>query len=216
MNFIKSILIILSITSTSWAEEAKPGKPVYITKGVLQVEVINPESGKTRIIKRNQDRSAVIDETYARTSRGKIHPMNPFKPHKVETVGELEVIDYIKQLSDGDDSIRLVDTRKQSWYEVNGHIPLSINIPAKIFKREIDTIEIMEDEFGVQVGQRLMDFSYAKTLVMYCIGPWCGKTPSAIKLLLSYGYPAEKLKYYRGGMQSWKGLGLTVINIFNR
>lgn len=216
MKLSNIIVISLFMGVNSWAGDSKPSKPVYITNGLLQVEVVNPITGESRVIKRNQDRAANIEKTYARTSRGKIHPMNPFKPHKVETVGELEVIDYIKKLSDGDDTIRVIDTRKQSWYEVNGHIPLSINIPAKLFKNEEIAIELMEDEFGVQLGQRLVDYSYAKTLVMYCNGPWCGKTPSAIKLLLSYGYPAEKLKYYRGGMQSWKGLGLTVINIFSK
>lgn len=216
MIFFQGVALILISIGVAFAESDGGGKPVYITKGLLQVEVVDPISGKNRVIKRNQDRGANIEKTYARTSRGKIHPMNPFKPHKVETIGELEVIDYIKKLSDGDDTIRVIDTRKKSWYEVNGHIPLSINIPAKWFKNEELALELMEDEFGVQVGQRLVDYSYAKTLVMYCNGPWCGKTPSAIKLLLSYGYPAEKLKYYRGGMQSWKGLGLTVINIFNK
>ena len=30
-----------------------------------------------------------------------------------------------------------------------------------------------------------------------------------IKQLLKIGYPAEKIKWYRGGMQSWLGLGMT-------
>jgi hypothetical protein len=29
--------------------------------------------------------------------------------------------------------------------------------------------------------------------------------------LLALGYPAHKLKWYRGGMQSWKSLGLTTV-----
>jgi hypothetical protein len=29
--------------------------------------------------------------------------------------------------------------------------------------------------------------------------------------LLSHGYPPEKVYYYRGGMQMWKVLGLTVV-----
>ena len=29
--------------------------------------------------------------------------------------------------------------------------------------------------------------------------------------LLKMGYPPEKLKYYRGGMQAWTSLGLTVV-----
>lgn len=35
----------------------------------------------------------------------------------------------------------------------------------------------------------------------------------AVKALLSYGYPAAKIKYFRGGMQNWKALGLTTIKL---
>jgi rhodanese-related sulfurtransferase len=57
-----------------------------------------------------------------------------------------------------------------------------------------------------------LNFSNAKTLVMYCNGIWCGQSPTAIKKLLDYGYPASKIKYFRGGMQNWESLGLTVVN----
>ncbi|HCV93040.1 MAG TPA: sulfurtransferase, partial [Gammaproteobacteria bacterium] len=73
-------------------------------------------------------------------------------------------------------------------------------------------LEIMEDQLGVQVDD-VYDFSYAKTLVMYCNGVWCGQTPAAINALLKYGYPAAKIKYYRGGMNAWKSLGLTTVNL---
>ena len=55
------------------------------------------------------------------------------------------------------------------------------------------------------------DFSDAKQVVFWCNGPWCGQSPGAIEGLLSHGYPPEKVYYYRGGMQMWKALGLTVV-----
>jgi hypothetical protein len=33
----------------------------------------------------------------------------------------------------------------------------------------------------------------------------------AIKAMLREGYPTEKILYYRGGMQAWHILGLTVV-----
>ena len=30
--------------------------------------------------------------------------------------------------------------------------------------------------------------------------------------LLTLGYPAEKLKWYRGGMQSWEQFGFTTVD----
>jgi rhodanese-related sulfurtransferase len=218
-NFISiSASILIAVISTNALAEAEEdvAKPVYITHGMLKSTVEDPDSGQIINIQRIQDRSNLIDVKYARTSRGKIHSMNPFKPYPVETVGELEVIDYIEKISDGDDSFLIIDTRKRSWYEVNGHIPLSINIPAKEFKYDQSTVDILSDVMGVITDNDIFDYTYAKTLIMYCNGIWCGKTPQAIKKLISFGYPAHKLKYYRGGMQSWKGLGLTIINVFNR
>ena len=51
----------------------------------------------------------------------------------------------------------------------------------------------------------------AKTLVMFCNGMWCGQSPANIRTLLRFGYPADKLKWYRGGMQDWEILGLTTV-----
>jgi len=48
-----------------------------------------------------------------------------------------------------------------------------------------------------------------EAVVFYCNGPWCGQSPTNIKQLVALGYPAHKLKWYRGGMQDWKSLGLT-------
>ena len=71
--------------------------------------------------------------------------------------------------------------------------------------------EILEKEFNVINIEGLWNFSSAKTLVLFCNGMWCGQSPSNIKTLLRFGYPANKLKWYRGGMQNWEILGFTVV-----
>ena len=71
-------------------------------------------------------------------------------------------------------------------------------------------MEILEDRFDVILAEA-WDFSQAKTLVMFCNGIWCPQSPAAIRRLLAMGYPAAKIKYYRGGMQNWFALGLTVV-----
>ena len=58
---------------------------------------------------------------------------------------------------------------------------------------------------------KVFDFSGAKTLVMFCNGMWCGQSPASIKALRKFGYPADRIKYYRDGMQSWEILGLTTV-----
>ena len=65
--------------------------------------------------------------------------------------------------------------------------------------------------FGARQAGGAYDFSSARTLAIFCNGPWCGQTPNYIRTLLALGFPAEKLKWYRGGMQEWCALGLTVV-----
>jgi rhodanese-related sulfurtransferase len=56
-----------------------------------------------------------------------------------------------------------------------------------------------------------MDFSHAKTMVIFCNANWCVQSTAAIKTLLSYGYPASKILWYRGGIQSWILSGFNTI-----
>jgi len=189
--------------------EEKETKQVMIKHGLQSVDV--KHNGKTIKLMREQDKKNEIVPFYRKTARGKIQAMHPFEPHKVETLGEREMIDYIKKKSDGDDSILIIDSRTPQWVKLSGMIPGAVNIPFTKFKESESTLEIMEDQFDVQVGETF-NFHNAKTLVMYCNGNWCAQSPTAIKKLLKMGYPAAKIKYYRGGMQSWASLGLTVVD----
>jgi rhodanese-related sulfurtransferase len=113
-----------------------------------------------------------------------------------------------------DKSIAIIDTRTPGWF-VRLRIPGAINVPYTNFDEKDTAIEMMEDEMGVvQKDDGTLDFSNAKTLALYCNGYWCGQTPAMVKnakfSLLKMGYPASKIKYYRGGMQAWTSLGFTV------
>jgi rhodanese-related sulfurtransferase len=89
-------------------------------------------------------------------------------------------------------------------------------------------IEVMTKEFGARLAEgadaftvdeavaegnagKAFDYSQAKTLVMFCNGMWCGQSPNNILNLLKFGYPADKIKWYRGGMQDWEVLGLSTV-----
>jgi len=207
LKLIPLIAVFLLSTPFAFAEEPTT-KKIKIAFNMFSVDV--KHNGKVVTIKRNQDKKNEIVEFYKKTGRGTVQAMYPFEPHKVETLGEREVIDYIKQMSDGDDSIILIDSRTSDWVKLTGLIPGAVNIPFTKFKTSEDTLGIMEDDFNVLAGE-VFNFKNAKTLVMYCNGNWCGQSPTAIKKLLGMGYPAAKIKYYRGGMQSWAALGLTVI-----
>jgi len=206
----KLVVLFVSFLTLGVNAEGEATKEVFISPGVVSININHQD--KTVQLQRNQDRDNEISDFYLKTTRGKIQPMHPFAPHLVETIGELEMIDYVKQRSAGDESILVIDTRTPNWLAFTGAIPTAINIPYTQFKKKDKALEIMEDQLGVQVDD-VFDFAYAKTLVMYCNGIWCGQTPTAVKALLSYGYPAAKIKYFRGGMQNWKSLGLTTVKL---
>jgi hypothetical protein len=56
-----------------------------------------------------------------------------------------------------------------------------------------------------------LDFTNAIALALYSGGVWSNDAPNAIGHLLAAGHPANKLFYYRGGMQAWAHVGLTIL-----
>ena len=196
---MRYLFIITLFILTLFAKEA------LITNGVLEVTI--KKDGKIYTIKRDVEE---IPKEYLKPLRGKIAPMVIEKG--IETLGELEVIDYFKK-SEKDNSILLVDARTEDWYE-KIHIPSAINIAYTNFTNKENAIETAILEFDVEKKKdNSLDFSKAKTLIIYCNGVWCAQSEMLIKKakfsLLKLGYPKDKIKYYRGGMQSWVTLGLS-------
>ena len=169
-------------------------------------------NGRTVTIARNQDPNNRIDPEFAKTSRACppfcIHPMEAAAG--VETVGELEVIDFIKQdVSDGRGL--LIDSRVPEWH-AKGTIPGAVNVPFSTLEATNPYRDEILKALGARNSGGSWDFSGAKTLVLFCNGPWCDQSPRSIRNLTAAGYPAEKIKYYRGGMQVWLLLGLNIEN----
>ncbi len=187
---------------------------VKITPKMASADI--KHNGKTVTIMRNQDQKNTINPAFAKTSR-KCPPfcIRPFTTAQgVETIAELEVIDYAKKMSAGDKGIMLVDNRTPDWHK-KGTIPGAVNVPFTKLNRKkgADDLSIAEslEMFGAVEGDKGWDFSNAKTLVMFCNGMWCGQSPLGIAGIMGVGYPAEKIKWYRGGMQSWEIVGLTTV-----
>lgn len=211
-----SIGVIAALSMPAWAE-----LDVKITPDLASVEVMH---GDQKIkIQRNQDAGHQVNPLYAKTSRKCppfcIQPMS--LGSGVETVGELELLAWLDKQSKGDDSVLIVDSRTPEWL-ARGTIPGSINVPwtkinpdlAVPFESGESQVkeEILTNTFGAKkLADGKWDFSGAKTLVLFCNGPWCPQSPNDIKTLLKLGYPGDKLKWYRGGMQSWEILGLTTV-----
>jgi len=222
-------MLLASISTASIAADAKP---VGISPDLMSVDVTH--NGTIVQIMRNQDNSNMVIDAFAKTSR----PCPPFcvQPMTiapgVETLGELELISYIQKMESGDSSIFVADSRTPDWVE-KGTIPGAVNVPwtllapakgattQSIMKVMIDTFGVKlvggADEFAVDEAivegtvSGVFDYTEAKTLVLFCNGMWCGQSPASIKSLLKYGYPAEKIKWYRDGMQAWEILGFNTV-----
>lgn len=189
--------------------------PVWITKDIQSIEV--KHENRLVSIERIQNNENMIDWDYALTSR----PCPPFciQPMHlapgVETIGELEVLSYLEEIKNGNEKIMLIDSRDEEWLG-KGMIPGAVSIPwKKLHASQADTediAKILDFDFGAIFHDGLWNFEHAKTLIFYCNGAWCGQSPTNILSLLNLGYPPGKLKWYRGGIQSWKSLGLTTVS----
>jgi rhodanese-related sulfurtransferase len=226
---LTALSIAASLALTVNTASAKD-KPVGITRTMSEITVMH--NGKATKIMRNQDNANVVIPAFAKTSR----PCPPFciQPmdlgEGIHTIGELEVIDYADKMSNGDSNIVLIDSRTPDWV-AKGTIPGAVNVswvsltPSKGATTE-GIIKVMTGQFGVKIvsgndvvdvdeaitegdTSKVFDYSGAKTLVMFCNGMWCGQSPASIRALRKFGYPADKIKYYRGGMQDWEILGLS-------
>ncbi|RLW63987.1 MAG: sulfurtransferase [gamma proteobacterium symbiont of Stewartia floridana] len=190
------------------------GLEVNITPQVDEFEV--KHQGKVITIRRNQDTEAMLEFDFARTSR----PCPPFcaQPMKVadgiETIGEVELIAFLQNQLAEQQGL-MIDARTEDWHE-RGTIPGSINIPFTHLNPAQGADEFTLEESLQRLGARIVDgewdFSQAKQLVIWCNGPWCGQSPTAIQGLIGIGYPKQKLLYYRGGMQLWRIYGLPVVS----
>lgn len=227
MKKIAMIIMATAVLNTAVAEDR-----VGITADLMSVTV--KHQGKDVEIKRDQDPDGTVTPDFALT--GRACPPFCVQPAKieggVETIAEIEILDYLKKKSDGDESILVIDSRTSDWVS-KGTIPGSVNISwSELNPKKGATTEsiskLLTERFGVKLKEgkdffdvdealaegkadTVFDYSNAKTLVQFCNGMWCGQSPTAINTLKRFGYPTEKLKWYRGGMQSWSNLGLTTV-----
>lgn len=192
---MKKLGLILALTLA--AGTANADIKVAIAKDMPTVTV--PTATGMMEIGRIQDTQHEVTGEWARTSRPCpefcIQPMTPAAG--VTTIGELELIEILKD----PDSV-VVDSRTPDWFE-GGTIPGAINIPYTYVLDELAQLGCEPDFDG-------WDCESAKRVALFCNGIWCGQSPTAIRNMVEAGFPADRIFYYRGGMQVWRQLGLTV------
>ena len=172
-------------------------EPVGITAEMMTATVETPDGPVE--IGRVQDNDNLLAEEWALTSRACppfcIQPMEVAPG--VSTIGELELIAALQ-----DPDVIVIDSRTPDWFE-GGTIPGAVNMG---WDRMTDHLQ----DLGCEPDFEGYDCSEAAEVVLFCNGMWCGQSPTAIRVMLAEGYPAEKISWYRGGMQDWRVLGLTV------
>ncbi len=231
MQSVKLLIKITPIFMLSLWMSKSFGLEVNISKDLPSVEVMH--NGVPVTIQRIQNQNNVLTGGFAKTSRKCppfcIQPLHPAPG--ITTVGELEVLNFMQtKLKNGTGVI--IDARTPDWHK-KGTIPGSINIPFTTFDHSEYHPKLREamailgvklkakggdlfNDLLVKLGLKddtssPWDYSNAKDILLWCNGMWCGQSPRAIKNLLKQQYPANKIYYYRGGMQAWQILGLTVI-----
>jgi len=158
------------------------------------------------------------------THVGLLQPMDLGKG--IKTVGELEVLVHIKKAQEKPKEYVLIDARTPRWFE-QMTIPTSVNLPFNKIgydedrdEDDFDSEDAFEDYqeqyeemfklLKITKTKKGLDFSKAKSLILFCNGSWCSQSPRAIFKLLNMGYPKEKLLWYRGGLQDWLIYDFTV------
>lgn len=92
----------------------------------------------------------------------------------VTTIGELELMEMLQ-----DPDAIVVDSRARDWF-AGGSIPGAVNIP---YQEAPDRL----DELGCTLEFEGFDCDTARPVALFCNGPWCGQSPSAIRRMIAAG-----------------------------
>ncbi len=148
-----------------------------------------------------------------RTPRNQKHTCPPFciQPmniNGIKTVGELEVLDFIKELN-GKEAKLFIDVRESREYNINT-IPGAINIPYSMLKPNSKYQKEILTLLGGKKRRKKWIFKSTPTLLIFGASNENNKASKVIKMLLKLSYPNKRIYYYRAGIKGWKDLGLSL------
>jgi rhodanese-related sulfurtransferase len=103
----------------------------------------------------------------------------------------------------------LVDARMPGGRAL-GFIPGSVSLPHETVASDNEFRDEILKALGARAFESVFNFADAQRLVVFDNGPSQNEASILIAHLLDACYPAEKINYYRGGMQVWSVVGLTV------
>ncbi|MEJ6396759.1 rhodanese-like domain-containing protein [Yoonia sp. 208BN28-4] len=124
----------------------------------------------------------------------------------VETVSERDVLAFMtEQVASGDGL--LIDSRLPADRAV-AFLPASINVPHSLITPDNPLLNDILVAMGTRSLSGSLNFTDALPIMVFDDGPTTTDAPAFIAAMLEAGYPAAKIKYYRGGMQVWTAMGL--------
>ena len=199
---ILTLLLTLTIAMTAGQYDK-----VKITPDMAYIYVYH--KGKAVKVHRIQDTKHKITGEYAKIFRPG-RSIQPIKMHKdIQTVGEVELLQFMTKKVNKKRGL-LVDLRSKDAYKKES-IPSAVNIPARVKDNPVKVEKILKVLGAKRNADGTLDTSKVLEVAFYCNGLWCDKSSDFIKTFIDLGYPADKMYYYRGGMQMWKILGFTTV-----
>jgi len=177
-------------------------KTMNITKKIISVEVVH-------------DTQSIVIERIPIKDRNSCPPfcIEPMKIKNVVTVGEVETLEFIEKLKEKKSRL-LVDVRENIEYK-KSTIPGSINLPFSMLKDKSPYQEEVLKLLGAKKSSKKNSkskwyFKNPQALLIFGQSATTNEASSVVKSLLHFGYPSSKIFYYRGGVESWEALGLTL------
>jgi rhodanese-related sulfurtransferase len=133
--------------------------------------------------------------------------IQPMKIDGVSTVGELETLEFIEKKNKN--KLRLLlDVRENENYQ-EATIPSAINLPLSMFDEKSPYYSKVLTLLGAKKINEKWHFKKAHTLLVFGQSFMTDEARLMIERLLELNYPADKILYYRAGMDGWNSSGLT-------
>jgi Rhodanese-like domain len=202
------VCVLLGLSACLPLASAQEGT-VGITPNLPHVDVVH-EGRKVRIQRHLPSRAAGTEE---RSGSRATCPPSCLQPMRaapgIETVGELELLEFLRTDVATGQGV-LVDARLAERYRFET-LPSAVSIPFAIVKPDNPHIGRILSALGGRKSGADWDFSAARSLLIFCDGPFSDEARTSIEVLLAMRYPASKIRYYRGGLQAWRLSGLTTV-----
>ena len=231
------LALSLSFPATGFADASSKKNIAPLKPGMPYLFVVH--NGRSIKVERDIDNSyrARIDIRGTLIQTADTCPPFCLQPQQldlpVETVGEAEIIDFMMdKLRSGQGT--LVDIRAKVSHDA-ATIPGSVHYFVQTIQKglgdakfedmliafgakrrtDVSTLDKILESTGIKDSSMLTDswdFTEAKELIIWTNSALEKASAIAIEELLATGYPAEKLKWYRGGLASWQYWGFNTYN----